>query len=172
MKILGVSCSPRKKGNTVTLLEEMLRGAEENGANIELFSVSGKNIRGCDGCYSCLAKGECHIQDNMQPLYIKLMEADGIVFSSPIYFYTMESIDIAFINDVINILNISIEWEPRLIQIYQELENNKEKMNELNGYREIVKFLEFVMPLVTSAKSQKKEMKELREEFKRKSIKS
>ncbi len=68
MKILGVSCSPRRKGNTVILLEEMLRGAEEHGANIELFSVSGKDIGGCDGCYSCLAKGECHIQDDMQPL--------------------------------------------------------------------------------------------------------
>ena len=55
MKILGVSCSPRKKGNTVILMEETLRGAAEHGANTELFSVSGKDIRGCDGCYSCLA---------------------------------------------------------------------------------------------------------------------
>jgi len=89
MKILGVSCSPRKNGNTVILLEETLRGAAEHGADIELFSVSGKNIRGCDGCYSCLTKGECHIQDDMQPLYEKLIEADGIVFGSPIYFYGM-----------------------------------------------------------------------------------
>lgn len=87
MKILGVSCSPRRKGNTVVLLEEMLRGAEEHGANIELFSVSGKDIRGCDGCYSCYAKGECHIQDDMQSLYEKLIAADGIVFGSPIHFY-------------------------------------------------------------------------------------
>jgi len=89
MKILGLSCSPRKKGNTVTLLEEMLKGASEHGANTELFSISGKNIRGCDSCYSCFTKGECHIQDDMQPLYEKLLEADGIVFGSPIYFYGM-----------------------------------------------------------------------------------
>ncbi|MBY9018173.1 MAG: flavodoxin family protein [Candidatus Lokiarchaeota archaeon] len=89
MKILGISCSPRKKGNTVILLEEMLRGAAENGAEIELFSISGKDIRGCDGCYSCIAKGECHIQDDMQPLYEKLIAADGIVFGSPIHFYGM-----------------------------------------------------------------------------------
>ena len=87
MKILGVSCSPRKKGNTVILMEETLRGAAEHGANTELFSVSGKDIRGCDGCYSCLAKGECHIQDDMQILYEKLIEADGIVFGSPVHFY-------------------------------------------------------------------------------------
>lgn len=91
MKILGVSCSPRKKGNTVSLLEETLRGAAEHGADIELFSVSGKNIRGCDGCYACFTKGECHIQDDMQSLYEKMIEADGIVFGSPIYFYGMTS---------------------------------------------------------------------------------
>lgn len=89
MKILGVSCSPRKKGNTVILLEEMLRGAAEHGADIELFSVSGKDIRGCDGCYSCFSKGVCHIQDDMQPLYEKLIGADGVVFGSPIHFYGM-----------------------------------------------------------------------------------
>jgi len=89
MKILGISCSPRKKGNTVSLLEETLRGAAEHGADIELFSVSGKNIRGCDSCYSCFTKGECHIQDDKQPLYEKMIEADGIVFGSPIYMYGM-----------------------------------------------------------------------------------
>ncbi len=89
MKILGISCSPRKRGNTVSLLEETLRGAAENGADVELFSVSGKNIRGCDGCYACFAKGECHIQDDMQPLYEKLIDADGIVFGTPIYMYGM-----------------------------------------------------------------------------------
>jgi len=89
MKILGVSCSPRKKGNTVILLEETLRGAAEQGADVELFSVSGKDIRGCDGCYSCFSKGECHIQDDMQPLYEKLIGADGVVFGSPIHFYGM-----------------------------------------------------------------------------------
>ncbi|MFX1457217.1 MAG: flavodoxin family protein [Promethearchaeota archaeon] len=89
MKILAISGSPRKKGNTVTLLEEMLRGAAESGAEIELFSVSGKEIKGCDSCYTCFMKGECHIQDDMQPLYEKMITADGIVFGSPIYFYSM-----------------------------------------------------------------------------------
>ena len=92
MKILGLSCSPRKRGNTVILLEEMLRGAAENGADVELFSVSGKDIRGCDSCYSCFSEGKCHIQDDMQPLYEKLIEADGIVFGTPIHFYGMTAV--------------------------------------------------------------------------------
>jgi len=89
MKVLGLSCSPRKSGSTVTLLEEMVRGAAEDGADTDLVSVAGKDIHGCDGCYACMSKGECHIQDDVQPIQEKLLEADGIVFGSPIYFYGM-----------------------------------------------------------------------------------
>ena len=88
MKILGLSCSPRKGGNTVILLEEALSGAQQEGAETELFSVSGKDIRPCDGCYACRT-GKCHIKDDMQPLYDKMVEADGIIFGTPIYYYSM-----------------------------------------------------------------------------------
>ena len=89
MKILGLSCSPRKQGNTVIMLDEALKGAEHEGSEIELYSVSGKEIKPCDGCFSCARKGVCHITDDMQPLYDKLVEADGIIFGTPIYFYSM-----------------------------------------------------------------------------------
>jgi multimeric flavodoxin WrbA len=89
MKILGLSCSPRKRGNTAIMLGEALKGAEQEGAEAELYSVSGKEIRPCDGCASCRTKGECHIKDDMQDLYEKLVEADGIIFGTPVYFYSM-----------------------------------------------------------------------------------
>ena len=89
MKILGLSCSPRKKGNTVILLEETLKGAEQEGAEIEFISVSGRDIKGCDGCNTCSSKGECHIQDDMHLFYEKMIEADGIIFGTPVYFYGM-----------------------------------------------------------------------------------
>jgi multimeric flavodoxin WrbA len=89
MKILAVSCSPRKKGNTATLLAEALRGAQQEGAEVELYSVSGKTIKPCDGCHTCNEAGKCHIQDDMQELYLKLHEADGIIFGTPVYFYNI-----------------------------------------------------------------------------------
>jgi len=89
MKILGLSCSPRKQGNTAALLEEALKGAKQGGAEVELYSVSGKNIQPCDGCWGCMKTGECHIKDDMQELYGKMAEADGIIFGTPIYFYSM-----------------------------------------------------------------------------------
>jgi multimeric flavodoxin WrbA len=91
MKILAVSCSPRKKGNTATLLAEALKGAQQEGAEVELYSVSGKTIKPCDGCGTCNDTGKCHIQDDMQELYPKMVEADGIIFGTPIYFYNMAS---------------------------------------------------------------------------------
>lgn len=89
MKILGLSCSPRKAGNTDILMREALGGAEQEGAETELFSVSGKDIRPCDGCWSCTTKGECHIEDDIKPLRKMMEEADGIIFGTPVYVYTM-----------------------------------------------------------------------------------
>ena len=89
MKILAISCSPRIKGNTVAILEEVLRGAHEEKAEVELFSVSNKTIQPCDGCWSCARTGECHIADDMQELYGKMSKADGIIFGTPIYYWGM-----------------------------------------------------------------------------------
>lgn len=91
MKILGISCSPRKSGNTELLLNQTLSGAKNEGAEIELYSLSGKDIRACDGCSTCRNTGVCHIEDDMQALYKKLIEADGIIFGTPVYFYTVTS---------------------------------------------------------------------------------
>ena len=89
MKILGLSCSPRREGNTEILLGEALQGAKNEGAEVELYHVSDKDIRPCDGCRTCFEMGECHIKDDMQSLYDKLLEAEGIIFGTPVYFYSM-----------------------------------------------------------------------------------
>jgi multimeric flavodoxin WrbA len=91
MKILGLSCSPRKDGNTVALLNEVLKAAKQDGAEVELYSVYGKNLQPCDGCWGCMQTGKCHIKDDMQVLYDKMTEADGIVYGAPVYFYGMAS---------------------------------------------------------------------------------
>ncbi len=90
MKILSISCSPRKGGNTETLLNEALKGAKQDGAEVELFSVAGKTIAPCDACDACRNnKGICHIKDDMQELYDRIIEADGIIFGTPVYYYNM-----------------------------------------------------------------------------------
>jgi len=87
MKILGLSCSPRPKGNTISLLNIALEGAKAEGADVELFSVAGKDIKPCDACQACAKTGICQIKDDMQELYAKFLESDGIIFGIPVYFY-------------------------------------------------------------------------------------
>lgn len=91
MKILALSFSPREEGNTEIMLCEALLGAQTEGAEIEFYSVAGKNIQPCDGCAACFRTGQCHIQDDMQALYDKMLAADGIIFGTPIHFYYMTS---------------------------------------------------------------------------------
>ena len=89
MKILGIVCSPRKGGNTEVLVEQVLAIAKDLGADIELDFIADKNIAPCDGCESCVVTGKCKIEDDMQEIYSKLIEADGIVFGTPVYYWGM-----------------------------------------------------------------------------------
>ena len=85
-KVLGISGSPRRDGNTELLLKEFLRGAEENGLETGLNILSELNISPCTSCDLCRKDGQCAINDDMQSMYSKLLEADYIVLASPIYF--------------------------------------------------------------------------------------
>ena len=89
MKVLGIVCSPRLHGNTEILVQASLAKAQEEGAETELVTLAGKTISPCDACYSCHKTGKCHIKDDMQDIYTKLVEADGIIFGSPVYYWTV-----------------------------------------------------------------------------------
>jgi multimeric flavodoxin WrbA len=91
MKILAISTSPNGQGNTVKLLNQVLAGAAEEGAETELFSVSGKTIQPCRGCRACWTTGKCVIQDDMPALLGKMVESDGFILGVPIYYYSMDA---------------------------------------------------------------------------------
>jgi multimeric flavodoxin WrbA len=91
MKVLGIVCSPRWQGNTETMVGHALAKAQQEGAEIELISLARKTISPCDGCRSCHSTGECHIEDDMQAIYGKLLEADGIIFGTPVYFWNVSA---------------------------------------------------------------------------------
>ena len=84
--VLGISGSPRRDGNTELLLKEFLRGARASGHETELFIINKVKISPCTSCDSCQKNGQCIIDDDMQSMYNRLLEADYIVFASPIYF--------------------------------------------------------------------------------------
>ena len=91
MKVLGIMGSPRRQSNTEILLDKALEGAREAGAEVEKVLASKLKISPCLEIYACRKDGDCAIKDDMQLLYKKLLEADHIIFASPIFFYGVTS---------------------------------------------------------------------------------
>jgi multimeric flavodoxin WrbA len=93
MRVLGIVASPRKRGNTEILVEEVLSAARAEGAETDIFLVHDKDIKGCNGCMACERKrsAKCIIKDDMQLLYPLMKAADAIVFGSPVYFHGVTS---------------------------------------------------------------------------------
>jgi len=88
-KVLVISSSPRKDGNSDTLSKEALRCAREMGADVEYIRVVELNISPCRSCGHCEKKGFCAISDDFPPLMKKMLEADLLVFATPIYFMSV-----------------------------------------------------------------------------------
>src|SRR3990167_11108466 len=86
LRVVGIFGSPRRDGNSDILLNSAIKGAESNGAVVEKIVIRDFQIAPCNSCGGCWEKGDCIIDDDMQKVYPLLVEADGIVISSPIYF--------------------------------------------------------------------------------------
>jgi multimeric flavodoxin WrbA len=86
IRIVGIVGSPRVGGNTERLVAEALKATEEDGAETELLRLANKEIKPCDACLSCKQTGECRIKDDFKPIFDKMVAADGIILSSPVYF--------------------------------------------------------------------------------------
>ena len=91
MKVLGIMGSPRMKGNTDLLLDEALKGAESQQAEVEKILADKLQIAPCKEYYACLKDGKCFIKDDMDDIYDKLMAADAVIIASPIFFYTVSA---------------------------------------------------------------------------------
>ena len=87
MKILGINGSPRgSKSQTLILVNAVLEGTKASGAEIELVDVCKLNITYCNACGVCYAKGKCVHEDDFEDLYRKILECNGLVLGSPVYF--------------------------------------------------------------------------------------
>jgi len=94
MKVVAFNGSPRKEGNTYQSLQVVLGELQKEGIETELIQIGGKNIHGCTACYKCFEKKdrECAIKDDELNDYLKeMIEADGIIIGSPVYFSNVTS---------------------------------------------------------------------------------
>lgn len=86
MKVLGILGSGRKGGNSEILLQLALRGAQEMGASVEQIRLTDYNISSCTGCMGCVIKDrDCRLGDDINEIFEKLSEAEGLIVSAPIY---------------------------------------------------------------------------------------
>ena len=89
MKVVAINGSPRKSGNTALLIQEIFKIFEIEGIETELIQLGNKKVHGCTACGICKEKkdGKCHIKNDALNLCIeKMVEADGVIIGSPVYF--------------------------------------------------------------------------------------
>jgi len=89
IRVLGIHGSPRKAGNTDKILDKALEGSRAAGADTQAVYVRDLNMCGCIECGGCDQTGKCVVEDDMQPIYPLLEEADIIFLASPNFFYGM-----------------------------------------------------------------------------------
>jgi putative sterol carrier protein/putative NADPH-quinone reductase len=107
MKILAINGSPRgAKGNTARIIEPFLEGAQEAGAETEVITLKGKEIKHCLGCFNCWTKtpGVCVHKDDMPELLEKTTEASTIVFATPLYIFTVSGLMKDFMDRMLPLL--------------------------------------------------------------------
>ena len=91
MKILGISGSPRRGGNTDILLDNALKGAQNKGAEVEKITLNNLKFSPCQECENMPNNEFCIIKDDMQTVYRKIEEADAIILASPIFFGSLSA---------------------------------------------------------------------------------
>lgn len=155
MKIVVVNGSPRKNGNTHSLLNKAIEGAEAAHVQTELFNLYDLEYKGCIGCLACKVKngkklGHCAVNDGLKPVLDAIDTSDGLILGSPIYLGGVTAMMRAFLERLIfqyisyddhskSYFNGSI----RTAFIYTM--NISERMLTQIGYNEIFKSYEMML---------------------------
>ncbi len=88
-KVIVISTSLRSGSNSDMLADKLTEGARHAGHDVEKISLSGKDIRFCCGCLACQKLGRCVIDDDANGIMQKVLNADVVVWATPIYYYEM-----------------------------------------------------------------------------------
>jgi multimeric flavodoxin WrbA len=90
---LILAASPRDNGNSTILASKAAEGVKASGGEADLVQIGKLNIAPCNACDACRRNPEagCVIKDDMQPLYKKIRDAQGVVFATPVYWFTMSA---------------------------------------------------------------------------------
>ncbi len=92
-RVLIITSSPRKNGNSTILALKAAEGVKAAGGIADIAAIGNLKIAPCNACDACRAKPDagCIIKDDMQPLYQKIEAAEGIIFATPIYWFNVSA---------------------------------------------------------------------------------
>ncbi len=90
-KIVAIYGSPRRNGNTATLLRHAVQGARDSDVQVEEIALRDLKISPCLEIYGCKKTGECAIKDDFQKVRNQILESQGLILASPIFFYTVSA---------------------------------------------------------------------------------
>ena len=89
-KIVVITGSPRKNGNSFAMTDAFIRAAEAKGHTVTRFDAAAKNVGGCRACETCFSTGKaCTFDDDFNTIAPAIVEADAIVFTMPVYWYSI-----------------------------------------------------------------------------------
>ena len=91
MKILVITGSPRRKGNSAILADNFIKGAEEAGHTVFRFDAAFKKVHPCTGCNHCGMDGPCVFNDDFNEVRSNIIDADAVVFASPMYYFGLSA---------------------------------------------------------------------------------
>ena len=89
-KIVVITGSPRKDGNSFAMTQAFIEAAEAKGHTVVRFDAAAKNVGGCHACETCYKSGKaCSYDDDFNTLAPDILDADAVVFTMPVYWYSI-----------------------------------------------------------------------------------
>ncbi len=146
MKVIGFVGSPRKDGNTSTIVNEVLKGAKTKGAEIKTYYLNEMNIKPCQSCYFCRNNPVCCIKDDMQQIYVDIKESEALVIGSPIYMFQISAQTKIFLDRLFAIMSNDYKGklgEKKAVMVYTQETSEADFYNEYiqhnnNAFRELL----------------------------------
>ena len=137
MKILVITGSPRKNGNSNTLAEHFIRGAKEAGHEIVRFDAAFKDVHPCIACNKCGMNGECVFKDDFEFVRKHILDAGMVVLATPMYYFGI-SAQIKAVIDRFYAINGSIHMPKKAALLMTYADNNKRKEKAITDHYEVL----------------------------------
>lgn len=141
MKILVITGSPRKNGNSNTLADNFIKGAQEAGHNVVRFDSAFKNVHPCIACNKCGMNGQCVFKDDFEFIRDNIVDADAVIFATPMYYFGI-SAQIKAVIDRFYAINGQIHTPKKsaLIMTYADT-SSKEAQPIISHYETLLNYL-------------------------------